>query len=51
MSTVVSIENVSREFRKYYQRTFKEFLTDRHAKNFNKVFMALENITFQVKDG
>ena len=51
MSTVVSIENVSREFRKYYQRTFKEFLTDRHAENFNKVFMALENITFQVKDG
>jgi hypothetical protein len=42
MSIVVSVENVSREFRKYYQRTFKEFLTDRHAKNFNKVFMALD---------
>jgi ABC-2 type transport system ATP-binding protein len=51
MSIVVSVENVSREFRKYYQRTFKEFLTDRHAKNFNKVFMALDNISFQVKDG
>ena len=51
MSTVVKVENVSREFRKYYQSTFKEFLTDRHAKNFNKVFMALENISFEVKDG
>jgi ABC-2 type transport system ATP-binding protein len=51
MSTIVKVENVSREFRKYYQRTFKEFLTDRHAKNFNKVFMALENISFEVKDG
>ena len=51
MSTIVSVENVTREFRKYYQRTFKEFLTDRHAKNFNKVFTALENISFQVKDG
>ena len=51
MSTIVKVENVSREFRKYYQRTFKEFLTDRHAKNFNKVFMALENISFDVKDG
>ena len=51
MSTIVNVENVSREFRKYYQRTFKEFLTDRHAKNFNKVFMALQNISFEVKDG
>jgi ABC-2 type transport system ATP-binding protein len=51
MSTIVKVENVSREFRKYYQRTFKEFLTDRHAKNFNKVFMALQNISFEVKDG
>jgi ABC-2 type transport system ATP-binding protein len=51
MSTIVHVENVSREFRKYYQRTFKEFLTDRHAKNFNKVFMALQSISFEVKDG
>jgi len=51
MSTIVSIENVSREFKRYYQRTFKEFLTDRHAKHFNKVFMALQNISFEVKDG
>jgi hypothetical protein len=28
MSTIVKVENVSREFRKYYQRTFKEFLTE-----------------------
>ena len=51
MSTIVSVENVSREFKRYYQRTFKEFLTDRHAKHFNKVFMALQNISFEVKDG
>ena len=51
MSTIVKVENVSREFRKYYQRTFKEFLTDQHAKNFNKIFMALQNISFDVKDG
>jgi ABC-2 type transport system ATP-binding protein len=51
MSTIVSVENVSREFRRYYQRTFKEFLTDRHAKHFNKIFMALQNISFEVKDG
>jgi ABC-2 type transport system ATP-binding protein len=51
MTTIVKVETVSREFRKYYQRTFKEFLTDRHAKNFNKIFMALENISFEVKDG
>jgi ABC-2 type transport system ATP-binding protein len=51
MSTIVSIENVSREFRKYYQKTFKEFLTDRHAKNFNKVFWALKDVSFEVKDG
>ena len=51
MSTIVKVENVSREFRKYYQKTFKEYLTDSHAKNFNKVFMALENISFEVKYG
>lgn len=51
MSPIVKVENVSREFRKYYQKTFKEFLTDSHAKNFNKVFMALENISFEVKYG
>jgi ABC-2 type transport system ATP-binding protein len=51
MSTIVSVENVSREFRKYYQKTFKEFLTDRHAKNFNKVFWALKDVSFEVKDG
>ena len=51
MSTIVSVENVSREFRKYYQKTFKEFLTDKHAKNFNKVFWALKDISFEVKDG
>jgi ABC-2 type transport system ATP-binding protein len=51
MSPIVKAENVSREFRKYYQKTFKEFLTDSHAKNFNKVFMALENISFEVKYG
>ena len=51
MSTIVSVENVSREFRKYYQKTFKEFLTDRHAKNFNKVFWALKEVSFEVKDG
>ena len=32
MSPVVKVENVSRDFRKYYQQTFKEFLTDRRAK-------------------
>ena len=47
MSTIVSVENVSREFRKYYQKTFKEFLTDRHAKNFNKVFWALKDVSFE----
>ena len=51
MSTIVSVENVSREFRKYYQKTFKEFLTDRHAKNFNKDFWALNDVSFEVKDG
>jgi len=51
MSPIVKVENVSREFRKYYQKTFKEYLTDSHAKNFNKVFMALENISFEVKYG
>ena len=51
MSTIVSVENVSREFRKYYQKTFKEFLTDRHSKNFNKVFWALKDVSFEVKDG
>ena len=51
MSVAVSVENVSREFRKYYQKTFKEFLTDRHAKNFNKVFWALRDISFEVKSG
>ena len=51
MSTIVSVENVSREFRKYYQKTFKEFLTDRHAKNFNKNFWALKDVSFEVKDG
>jgi ABC-2 type transport system ATP-binding protein len=51
MSTIVNVENVSREFRKYYQKTFKEFLTDRHAKNFNKVFWALKDVSFEVKDG
>ena len=51
MNPIVKVENVSREFRKYYQKTFKEYLTDSHAKNFNKVFMALENISFEVKYG
>jgi len=51
MSVIVSVDDVSREFRKYYQRTFKEFLTDRHAKNFNKIFKALQNVSFEVKDG
>ena len=51
MSIIVNVENISREFRKYYQRTFKEFLTDRKAKSFNKVFMALQDISFEVKDG
>jgi ABC-2 type transport system ATP-binding protein len=51
MSTIVNVESVSREFRKYYQKTFKEFLTDRHAKNFNKVFWALKDVSFEVKDG
>ncbi len=51
MSVIVSVDEVSREFRKYYQRTFKEFLTDRHAKNFNKIFKALQNVSFEVKDG
>ena len=51
MSTIVSVESVSREFRKYYQKTFKEFLTDRQAKNFNKVFWALKEVSFEVKDG
>ena len=51
MSISVTIEDVGREFKKYYQRTFKEYLTDRHAKNFNKVFWALRNVSFEVKDG
>ena len=51
MSPVVKVENVSRDFRKYYQQTFKEFLTDRQAKSFNKVFKALQNISFEVKEG
>jgi len=51
MSVTVKVEDIGREFRKYYQRTFKEFLTDRHAKNYNKVFWALRHITFDVKEG
>jgi ABC-2 type transport system ATP-binding protein len=51
MSFCVKVDNVSREYRKYYQRTFKEFLTDRHAKNFNTVFWALKDISFEVKEG
>ena len=51
MSFCVKVDNVSREYRKYYQRTFKEFLTDRHAKNFNTVFWALKGVSFEVKEG
>jgi len=51
MSFCVKVDNVSREYRKYYQRTFKEFLTDRHAKNFNTVFWALKEVSFEVKEG
>jgi ABC-2 type transport system ATP-binding protein len=51
MSYCVKVDNVSREYRKYYQRTFKEFLTDRHAKNFNTVFWALKDVSFEVKEG
>jgi ABC-2 type transport system ATP-binding protein len=51
MSFCVKVENVSREYRKYYQRTFKEFLTDRNAKNFNSVFWALKDVSFEVKEG
>jgi len=51
MSVAVEVNDIGREFRKYYQKTFKEFLTDRYAKNFNKVFWALRNITFDVKEG
>ncbi len=51
MSFCVKVDNVSREYRKYYQRTFKEFLTDRNAKNFNSVFWALKDVSFEVKEG
>jgi ABC-2 type transport system ATP-binding protein len=51
MSFCVKVDNVSREYRKYYQRTFKEFLTDRHAKKFNTVFWALKDVSFEVKEG
>ena len=51
MSFCVKVDNISREYRKYYQRTFKEFLTDRHAKNFNTVFWALKDVSFEVKEG
>ena len=51
MSFCVKVDKVSREYRKYYQRTFKEFLTDRHAKNFNTVFWALKDVSFEVKEG
>jgi ABC-2 type transport system ATP-binding protein len=51
MSVIVEVNDIGREFRKYYQRTFKEFLTDRHAKNFNNIFWALRHVTFEVKDG
>lgn len=51
MSFCVKVDNVSREYKKYYQRTFKEFLTDRHAKNFNTVFWALKDVSFEVKEG
>jgi ABC-2 type transport system ATP-binding protein len=51
MSFCVKVDNVSREYRKYYQKTFKEFLTDRHAKNFNTVFWALKDVSFEVKEG
>jgi ABC-2 type transport system ATP-binding protein len=51
MSFSVKVDNVSREYRKYYQRTFKEFLTDRHAKNFNTVFWALKDVSFEVREG
>lgn len=51
MSVVVEVNDIGREFRKYYQRTFKEFLTDRQAKGFNKIFWALRHVSFEVKDG
>jgi len=51
MSICVKVDNISREYRKYYQRTFKEFLTDRHAKNFNSVFWALKDVSFEVSEG
>jgi ABC-2 type transport system ATP-binding protein len=51
MSVIVEVNDIGREFRKYYQRTFKEFLTDRHAKNFNNIFWALRHVTFEVKNG
>jgi ABC-2 type transport system ATP-binding protein len=51
MSAIVEVNDIGREFRKYYQRTFKEFLTDRHAKSFNKVFWALRHISFDVLEG
>jgi ABC-2 type transport system ATP-binding protein len=51
MSFCVKVDNVSREYRKYYQRTFKEFLTDRHAKNFNSIFWALKDVSFEVSEG
>jgi ABC-2 type transport system ATP-binding protein len=51
MSPIVEVSGVGREFRKYYQSTFKEFLTDRHAKKFNKIFWALRHITFNVEPG
>lgn len=51
MKPAVEIHDVGREFRKYYQTTFKEFLTDRHAKKFNKIFWALRHVTFDVAAG
>lgn len=51
MNPVVEVNDIGREFRKYYQTTFKEFLTDRHAKKFNKIFWALRHVTFDVAPG
>lgn len=51
MAYSVEINDVGRKFKKYYQLTMKEFLTDRNAKKFNKIYWALRHVTFNLETG
>lgn len=51
MTYAVEVHDVGRKFKKYYQMTMKEFLTDRNAKKYNKIYWALRNVTFNLEAG